>query len=325
MRAGHRIQQAQRRTNKADFPARQAKHLARRTDLDRTVLHPLGLRQTEVRATIKDHMLPDFVAECDQVMVYAQACHGGDLFGIEHPRCRIHRVVEHHHSRSGRDRSLDFGAFNTPVRRLQPNRLDHPARTLDQRTIGVIGRLEDNNLVTGLDPCQQGRRQAFGRTGGHQHLLGGPIGQVQTVVMLGDRGAQFRQATRRRILVPAFYGCVGGRLPQFQRTGRFGKALPQIDGPRLSRQTGHDLENRCLGVGKNRMGEHVRRPLTRRKRPAAKPARKQSEQQSTGARINHATGTTALTLKDLQRHRSVHPSNQSPYSAEIAHKWEEHG
>jgi hypothetical protein len=98
------------------------------------------------------------------------------------------------------------------VRRLEPDEAGDAAGLADQRDIGIVERLEEDDFVTGLDQREQRRGQRFGRARCDDYLFRREIEPLVAQIMIGDCLAQLGEAGHRRILIGFFEQCAGTGL-----------------------------------------------------------------------------------------------------------------
>ena len=193
---------------------------------------------------VEHHMLPDFVADGDRVMLDASAGEHFEQLATVDDAGRIERIVEQDDARAVGKGGGEIGLVEGPARRLQRDELRHAAGAANQRQISVVHRLEQHDLVAGLDQRHQRAGDRLGRARGHHHFaLGVEFEPLVAPVVRGDRGAQFRQAEHRRILVPAVDDRLGRLRAHVGGAGIVGEALAEIDRVALARQPRHHFED----------------------------------------------------------------------------------
>ena len=100
----------------------------------------------------------------------------------------------------------------------------------DAGGVGVVVRLERDDLVAGLAQREQRGGDRLGRAGGDEHLaVGVELEPVEAPLVRGDRRAQLRDARARRVLVVAARG--SPRPPP--RAPRLGPSVSGKPWPRL--------------------------------------------------------------------------------------------
>ena len=272
-------QQRRRGADKADLPAGQRKDLAGGADLDGAIAHAGNGDQRNMLAAVEDHMLPDLVADRDgvellteprqQFEVLARIDHGG---GIE-------RIVEQHGLGLVVEGASQHLLGEPPMRRFEAQQARNAAGLADDRQIGIVDRLEHDDLVAGLDDGQDGAGQRFGAARRHHHLGHGIEGKTMPAPVMGrDRLPQFRNAHHRGVLVVAVHHRVRRRAADVLGAGIVRKALAEIDGVVVARELRHRLEDRDRKIGEHlvhgRHGAVSRRSwsaIPRPSRPAFRP------------------------------------------------------
>ena len=229
VRLGEHAQQLRRGHDEADLPAGQREDLAGRADLDRALAHARHRHQRQMAEAVEHHVLPDLVADGDGVVAHAGAGENLERLAAVDDAGRVERIVEQDDARARREGGGEIGLVEGPKRRLQRDELRHAAGAANQRQIGVVHRLEQHDLVAGLDQRHQRAGDRLGRARGHHHLaLGIELEPLEAPVVGGDRRAQLRQAEHRRILVPAVDDRLG-RLGAHVGAGRDRQGSPGRD------------------------------------------------------------------------------------------------
>ena len=133
------------------------------------------------------------------------------------------------------------------VVRGRPQRHDAPLGTgeRDARRVGVVVRLERDDLVAGFAQGEQRGGDRFGRARGHEHLgVGVELEPVEAVLVRSDRGPERGNTDARRILVVPGADRVDRGL--LDRLGTVGvrEPLSEVDRPRRQRERRHLGEDR---------------------------------------------------------------------------------
>ena len=150
-------QQRRRGADEADLPARQRKDLAGRADLDGALAHAGNGDQRNMLAAVEDHMLPDLVADRDRVELLAEPRQQFEVLArIDHGG-GIERIVEQHRLGLVVEGAPQHLLRQPPMRRLEPQQPRNAAGLADDRQIGIVDRLEHDDLVAGLDDGQGSR------------------------------------------------------------------------------------------------------------------------------------------------------------------------
>ena len=154
------------------------------------------------------------------------------------------RRVEDHQPGSWRDGSAHLIPINAVGGRHERNVPRHAAGQAHRRLIAVIGRIEQDDLITG--PHHRGNRteQSFRSARGHRDLGFGVHGEaVEIKNLAGDRLAQAWNPRHGRILVVAVGEVVLHPIKQLRRSVEVRIALGQVQGTLLRGQRRHDGEN----------------------------------------------------------------------------------
>ena len=135
----------------------------------------------------------------------------------------------------------------------------------DDGAVGVVERLEGEDLVARADEREQGGGDGLGGAGGDDDLgLRVRFQAVEALLVEGDRLAQLQDALAGGVLVGAGGdGGLRGGL-DLHRAVLVREALAQVDGAGLEREGGHFLEDRDAegAVGGEQVGAG-RGPLPR--------------------------------------------------------------
>ena len=130
--------------------------------------------------------------------------------------------------------------------RAQGDRYPDTPGHRDAGRVGVVVRLERDDLVAGLDKGEQRGRDRLGRPGGHEHLVVGvELKPVEPPLVLGDGRPQLGDTWPWRVLVAAARDDRVGRSPgDLCWPVRVGEALTEIDRAGRQRERGHLREDR---------------------------------------------------------------------------------
>jgi hypothetical protein len=118
----------------------------------------------------------------------------------------------------------------------------------DEAAVRVVERFEGHHLVAALDEGEQGGGERFGRSGRDEHLsLGIGCETVETVLVLGDGGAEVEGARARRVLV----------LAPLDRGDRFGEhgVRSVLVGEPLAEVHRAGLQGEGAHLGEDRRGD----------------------------------------------------------------------
>ena len=117
-----------------------------------------------------------------------------------------------------------------PVRRVQADQPRHGAGHGGAGGVGVVGRLEHDDLVAGLAQREQRRRDGLGGAHGHEDLgLGIEVEAVPGALVRGHGAPQLGDARARRVLVAPLPDGRHRHLAQLVGTVGVGEALAEVD------------------------------------------------------------------------------------------------
>src|SRR5690606_16536518 len=119
VRLAQYLQDLRRGADEADLPAGEREDLAGRADLDAALAQAGQADQRLVLQPVKQHMLPDLVADRDGVELLQIAAEQLEILAREDRRGRIERVVEDHSPGLVREDGLERVLVDAPVRRTQ--------------------------------------------------------------------------------------------------------------------------------------------------------------------------------------------------------------
>ena len=106
-------------------------------------------------------MLPHLIAQCQDIVTLAGIRYQAKLALVEHASGRIMGIVKDHEARTFAKRGQERVALDTPRRRPQLHEARYPAGTPDKRDIGIVKRLEQDDLVAWADQRHDRCRQRF--------------------------------------------------------------------------------------------------------------------------------------------------------------------
>ena len=164
-----------------------------------------------------------------------------------------------------RVRSLNAAArasgVERPVRRVQGHVARHGPRENRVRPVVLVERLEDDDLVAGVDGRQHRRHHGLGRAAAHRDLVLGVDGNaVPPRELARHRLAQRLRPPRHRVLVDVGRDRGLRRRLQLRGGGEVGKPLRKVDRPVPVGQPGH-LPDHRLGeprrLARTRVGGHL--------------------------------------------------------------------
>ena len=175
----------------------------------------------------------DLVADDDDVVALAQC---GDDFELAAPEDLARRVVRGIEDQRTRARAKGRGelvGIETPVGQSQRHGAWDAASHQDVGNIGIVGRLEDDDFVAGIDGGHHGVVQKFRRAAGDGDLgvgIGRARVRMAAAPVVGERLAQSRNPGAGRVLISVLADVPHGRFLDEFRGREIGKSLPQVDG-----------------------------------------------------------------------------------------------
>ena len=197
---------------------------------------------------LEDEVLVDLVGHGDQVVLEAQAGDELELLAPEDLARRVVRRVEEQQPGPRRHGPDELVRIERPVRR--PERHD-PARRVRHGGacgVGVVVRLEHDDLVAALAQREQRRGDRLGGARGDEHLAVGVVVEpVALELVPRDGRAQLRHARARGVLVVAGPDGRDRHLLDLLGTVGVGEALAEVDRP------GCEGERRHLGEDRRRV------------------------------------------------------------------------
>src|SRR5436305_2018282 len=96
-------------------------------------------------------MFPDLIADHVQVVLPGNGSENSKLFHLEELAGWVVGIVDKDRARFARYRRFQFISVDPPFGRPKRNLDRNTASSSDHRRIAVVGRREDDDLVTGLD------------------------------------------------------------------------------------------------------------------------------------------------------------------------------
>jgi hypothetical protein len=167
---------------------------------------------------------------------------------VEDRAGRIVRRVDQDDPRPVGHRGTEVLRIGLEVRRAQLHRPVPAPCERDEAAVRVVERFEGHHLVTALDEGEQGGGERFGRSGRDEHLsLGIGCETVETMLVLGDGGAEVEGARAGRVLVLA-------PLDSGDRFGEHG-VRPVLVGEPLAEVHRAGLQGEGAHLGEDRRGD----------------------------------------------------------------------
>ena len=242
LRCARRRHQGRRARHPTDLPAGAVERLRRAGDTQGSLAHTGQRRDRPVRAAVEQQVLVDLVGDGDDVVFLAQRGDRGQVVVGEHRAGRVVRRIDDDGGRLGAERLRKAVAVDAEAVPVGDHRHGAPPRAGhgDRRRIGVVVRLDEHDLVAGLDEADDGAGDRLGGADGDQDLGVGVV--VQPVVIglvVADGATQLGDAEAGRVLVAP----IGDRLLRGSQHGggpvRVGEALAEVDRIVAGGERGH--------------------------------------------------------------------------------------
>ena len=229
-----------RRDHESQPPAGDGKGLAQAADGYGALSQRLQAARKAVLAPIVENAVIDLVRDQHQVVLEHHVGHAGDLLGVKDATGRIVGGIEYQRSRARGDGPVQLFCIQPVVWRFQ--RQGHrlgPGKD-GRRDIVLVGRLNDQHLVAGIQQGQQRCVHRFCHATGDGDVFGRIDFPAQPLgVHFGQFLAQGGVAPGRRVLVVAVVDRLGGGFLEGERRIKVGESLAQVDGVVLHGQPGH--------------------------------------------------------------------------------------
>ena len=233
-----------RRDDPADAPPGDRERLARAGDRDGPLGHPLQGRDRDVGAGVLD-VLVDLVGHADRVVIAAETRDELELGAREDASRRVVRGVHDDRPGSRGERAPQLVRVEREARRAERNEDRRSPADGGVRAVILIERLEDDDLVTGVDDREQRRDHRFRRSAGdREHRLRIDRHRVEVAVRPGERVAEGLAAPGDRVLVEVGVDRALRRLLHLRGRGEVGEALREVDAAVHRVQSGHLADDR---------------------------------------------------------------------------------
>jgi hypothetical protein len=216
----------------ADPPARHRVRLGQRVDRDRPVLQPRHERGRQVlRGVEVVDVLVDRVDHEHDVPALAQLGEHRELLGPVDLARRVVGMAEEHRLDPGPERRPQLRLVERPVRLAHGHEPGHGAGQDRVGLVVLVPRLEQHNLVAGVEQRERDGDQRLGRPARHAELglrvdLPSRIGPGR---LRRDRRPELWGAERHRVLVVVGLDRRAGRLLELGRARVVREALPEVD------------------------------------------------------------------------------------------------
>ncbi len=247
-----------RSNSPAHPPAGDRIGLGQRVDGDCAVLEPRHCRGWDVpaRPQVVD-VLVYLIGDHEGVVPLAQLRDQGQLLDREDLAGRVVRRVDDDRTGAVGERGTQLGLVERPVRFPQTDEARHGAGQDRIGAVVLVHRVEQDDLVAGVEQRQQRGDHRLGRTTGHADLALGvdaPPG-IGPADLRSDGTAEVGGAPGDRVLVEVGVERRLGCLLQLVGAGEVGKALREVDRVVGEGEPGH--------LADHRLGEAPARTLTR--------------------------------------------------------------
>ena len=205
-------------------------------------------------AAVEDDVLPDFIAKRIGAEAAAESGQEREIL-VREDRCgRVERIVEQDDLGLRREGLRKRRLGEPEARGREGDEARHAPCPTHERQVGVVHRLEQHDLVAGLDQRHQGSGESLGCTGRHHDFrFRIEVEALPMPVMGGNGGAKLREPHHRRILVPAVDDRIGGLAADVLGPRIVREALAEIDRAGFPGKAGHDLENGGRQIGEYRV------------------------------------------------------------------------
>ncbi len=206
-----------------------------------------------MHVVVEHQVLVHLVGDGDDVVLLAEVGDQLQLVVVEHLPGRVVGRVEQHEAGLGVERPPQLIGIEAEAKSLAvrswfgtKENAAHPRPShRDPGSVGVIRRIERNDLVAGLTKCEQGGGQRLGRTGGDEDLRGRIELEIpEPSLMFADRQSEVLGAGTGRVLVHPGANCSDRRLGHLGGPIGVGKPLAEVDRTGLGRQRRHLGEDR---------------------------------------------------------------------------------
>ena len=217
----------------ADLPAGDAKGFAEAGDGDGAVEHAGHGRHWDVARAVEGQVLVDFVGDAGHVELVTQVGDQLLLFEGEDAAGGVLRRVDDYGAGFAGEGGAQLVGVEGPVGRVQRHEDRRRPGHRDVGHVAVEIRLDDDDLVAGIDQPKHAGKDGLGRAGGDEHVLDRVELEVVEAVGVGGDGLPHAERPRAGgVLVDALagLGSLDERLGDFGRAVEVGAALAEVDG-----------------------------------------------------------------------------------------------
>ena len=199
----------------------------------------------------EDQVLVHLVADGVDVVLLQQPGDQRQLLPGKDLAGRIHGGIENERLGAITECRTQRLFIKAPVRRSQWDKNRRAADGTQHRHVGIVSRLQHNDLVSLFYHCIQAYGQGL-RSARADDDFTAPVcfQSVEALLVPRHRLAQFLDAAALRILVGAFKDGLGSDPAHGLRAVGVGKTLAQVDGPVFVGQVRHDGKDGHRQVGK---------------------------------------------------------------------------
>ena len=245
MGGAHRSGERRRRDRPADLPTGEGECLAEAAEHDGALAHARLGRQGSMRRFVPEFLV-DLVADDDEIKLVCDAHDRGAFSIVENSPARIVRAVDQQHARLRGDCCSQRNFVDAKSWRFEGHDLGHAPRHDNRRRVGIVERLEQNDLIARLKQREHAVDDRFGCAASHHHIAFGVVGQsTGPLETIDDCLGQFGKPRHAGVLSASIADRLDRCFLEELRTVEVGCALTEVERVVLDRQRGHFSEDRC--------------------------------------------------------------------------------